>query len=735
MTFSLVSSFANLMPSAVVNTISGVLVAADSTIKGAQASDQDERTSDLLGLRRKLTFDSDQMIDIGHMPEPEPELEPHTSIETDKFYEITAPPPEAKLSSLACSYVDGFTAGVSLARKITRLSKDVNTPQIRLPADIPPCASRDEVHMLGFAAGREAVMSVSVKRADLALNEIASLQEKIQQAHDKLRLGLRSVGVTGLESAETAAGHVSNTTLSVWERLGLTKHWLKGAFSATVNSLGFSTIALALPSVTGGSLFAKTAAAYLVGRVVSDFSDSVKDGAGKSLITDVQEALKSLFSEHSHLITQEKLRQSMVERINLVCLEREALVSAIQLEMSRIDKVIKALQPSTNLPLDEFLSAKPAEDTPLPLQTPDDPPTAHAPSPDKLESLRATFRVVLNILSEQLTRLSRFFSDLPHYFLPTNTFQNEATFLEEYKEPLSVLAKLPPSNSSLYNKDDHVWSMSKEGIKKKDMGQASEEPRRLFYIGENLVKIIKEADTPTIGAVLVPPPQSSGSWVVPAHLSLARAMGTYFSMLASQSDDAPALGGVIRNQDGSISVDDPRGDLYGFLMSMPSAYTDSMAGLPYGQATCRLTLDDPTSGFPGGACSMQFEQALKLGADGKPMVDGNGSFVTELQVRFLSKQPNPVYNPLGNERTVLRDMDMISIATEQEAAESEQADAAPDVGSVQTLDRLLERQEELAARLEQETALLEASLCQLGGIEYHWNLPKPNVTRPTSSTA
>lgn len=649
---------------------------------------------------------------------------PHTPLEIDKTNKAVASPVEKELQEFASNYRAGCAAGVALALACIPGSQKAATDHVRWPKDVGPFASRDDAYQQGLAAGAQAVLKVSTKRSDQALEQADSLIGKIHEAENKLRLGLRALNVTGLESTTTDAGYVTSTTLSNRDRLDLAKHWAKGAFAATVSSVGAGTVALALPAVTGGSAFATGAAAYVIGRVVGQLPELLKNNAAMSLIKSAQENLVPLLDDLRHLVTQEKLRQTMVERICLISFEREAAVNAIQLELSQVSKAIESLPRTLESNEDGGSSLMPS----MPVDRP-----AHPPSPAKLESVRVTLRAFLNSISESFSQFFRFLSDLPLYFVPADAPQDETAFLEDNKAPLKVLST--PSRSSLYSSDDHVRMMRREGIKKENMGQASEEPRRLFHIGENLVRIIKDANTPTVGAVLVADSQSSGSWVVPAHLSLAHAMGTYFSMVASEAGDVPARGGVTRNQDGSLSVDDPRGELYGFLMSMPSAYTGSMVGLPHGQATCRLTLDDPGKKFPGGARSMQFEQSLKLDADGEPVVDVNGNVVTELQIRFTSNQPNPVYAPLANESRLLRDLQMISIATEQEAAESVQTNAAPYAGSAQSLDRLLQRQEELTERLKRETALLEAGTLQVGALQYHWDLPKPDVSPPAPSRA
>lgn len=636
------------------------------------------------------------------------------------------------------SYKAGFMNGVVFAKMMIPGCKDADLSQIRFKKDRSEGEGGENASMArGYMAGVQAVIAVSTSKSDLTLDRVVAFLAEIKEESQKLNLQLQRLNSSGLKASDQEAGSLSETTLSMWDNLTRYGHQLKGAFSATVDTVGTGTLAVALPTVTsiatapmgwtptgiGINTVATGAGAYLVMSALRDFPELATNKAAVSIVESTIAKVEPLFEKLGKLLSQEKARQTTAERIALTSLERAATVDALQRELNQVSEAIETSAP-TALSLDEFYESDEAGGKTMPQPATVGDGKEGSQTLSKTESIKLIFDAIFASIAESFASLTKLLSDLPNVFerarQQSDAAQNEATFTAAYKSALDLLAA--PAKDSGVTPDELVRVMRMAGISKDEMGEKSVDLKRQLCMGENLMRIIQESEDATFGTVVVPGNETSDSYALPASLTLARALGSYFSM-AAQDPGEDSGGQVVRNQDGSLSVEDPSGQLYNFLMGVPSAYTGSMAGLKRGETNASLIIDDHSMGFPGGASSMQFEHALKVGTDGKPVVDASGDFVSELRVRFLDKQPQPMFTPLLNEGKMLRSLYMTSIAEEQEASELEQDSVSSEDYSGWDLDRLLQRENELLGKLEHETALLQIDQNRISALKY-WEHPE-----------
>ncbi len=645
-------------------------------------------------------------------------------------------------------YIQGWITGYTFANAFLSQSKDFDASQMLVPKYDEKLDENNSLTnlKLGFEAAIREVLRVSIKESDRTLDSITSLFAQINAKTDQLNRDLANLANETITPQSGEAGKLNESAETMGAQFNYFKNRMMGGFQAIISTTGQLAVATIIPTASsylpvsfGVKAFSGLAGAYLGMDALNNFPSLANDHAALKTVNDFQKKVDPLFQKLNQLISQEKLRQTLSERIALTSHERDARVDAIQQDLdnlgNQIDKVIGEKTPS----LEEFLGdTEPDAGSDGSPVTPGDVKEGTQPPPGP-NFIRRGFAAVFSSIFEAFSRLSSLLSELPLISSrdTSRDVNEENEFRKAFKTPLNALARA--SEYSAYNTDSHVRALVKEGVDPKNMGEVRKEQKREFHIGENLTETIKSSNSGAFGVVVVTDelsrdPKNKDSvadqYAVPASLTLARSMGTYFSMLAPSPGDA-SKNGVMRNPDGSLSIDDPEGKLYNFLLAVPSAYTATMVGSSRREAHARLTIDDPTRSFPGGASSMQVEVALKHGEDGKPLRDSNGNFITELKVSFLTEQARPVFTPLANESRVLNDVHTQSRA---EALKAEEAEA---IGKTQPgaidytgwdLSRLLQRQDELIAQLEQETALLQIDQNRFMNLQY-WEHPEAQKYR------
>ncbi|WP_116520792.1 hypothetical protein [Achromobacter insuavis] len=488
------------------------------------------------------------------------------------------------------------------------------------------------------AEGAGIAPSQTVSERNLArAGEVAG---KIDLEMAKLNEQLRRMGGDALRVPD--GERLNAPTLSNWDTLSRWNHQVRGAMSAGLTTLGWTTAAVAIPTATsivtspmgwtptgiGLNATAALGGAYLGLTALRDFPELATNRGALSLVESTLQSLQPQFKELDNLIAQEQSRQTATERTLLVSLERAPRMDALQRELAQVDEALKTA------PSDA------AQGTALrhPVALGDG--QARAQTLGLAARAKSAFQSFFGSIARGLSSVGRFLSDLPN--VPGRLLERRAAGKSELaytqgagRAALGLLAS--PRDGGIVRDGVDVRVMQRATDAGASQGLA--DVRRQMHIGENLTQALRANGQPAFGAVAVG--EGIQQVAVTANLTTARAMAWYFAAAAEGGNGQDPA--VTRNADGSLSVADPDRKLYSFLMHAPSAYTGAMAGDSGGEPG-RLTLDDHRRGFPEGARGMQFETAL----------DARGG--AELRVRFVADRAQPVFNPLANEHDVLLSM-------------------------------------------------------------------------------
>ncbi|MPT26709.1 MAG: hypothetical protein E2602_07270 [Achromobacter sp.] len=560
------------------------------------------------------------------------ELEVQGGVETDptpvreEVAQQTQQQQQGILGRLAA--MGGNALGAVTATVTSTASSVMNTVASYLPGGGTPVSG---------SAGVSAGQTVSERN----LARAGEVAVKIDAEMAKLNEQLRRMGGDALRVPD--GERLNAPTLSAWDTLSRWNHQVRGAMSAGLTTLGWTTAAVAIPTATsvitspmgwtptgiGINATATLGGAYLGLTALRDFPELASNRAALSLVESTLQALQPQFQELDNLIAQEQSRQTATERTMLVSLERGARMEALQRELAQVGE---ALQAAPSAPLQGAATRHP-------VALGDG--QARAQTLGLAQRAKSAFQSFFGSIARGLSSVGRFLADLPN--VPGRLLERRAAGKSELayvggagRAALNLLAS--PREGGIVRDGVDVRTMQR-AVDAGGVSQGLAEVRRQMYIGENLTHALRDNDSPAFGAIAV----GTGLQQVAAtaNLTTARAMAWYFAGAADAAErgngQQPA---VTRNTDGSLSVADPDRKLYSFLMHAPSVYTGSMAGEPGGEPG-RLTLDDYRRGFPDGARGMQFETTL----------DAQGA--AELRVRFVADRARPVFTPLANEHGVL----------------------------------------------------------------------------------
>lgn len=580
--------------------------------------------------------------------------------------------------------------GNALGAVTSAASNVVNTVASYLPGRGAPVSGSE-----GVSAGQ------TVSERNLA--RAGEVAVKIDAEMAKLNEQLRRMGGDALRVPD---GERLNTpTLSAWDTLSRWNHQARGAMSAGLTTLGWTTAAVAIPTATsvitsllgwtptgiGINATATLGGAYLGLTALRDFPELASNRAALSLVESTLQALQPQFSELDNLIAQEQSRQTASERTMLVSLERGPRMEALQRELAQVGEALKT---APSAPVQGAATRH---------------PVALGDGQERAQTLglaqraKSAFQSFFGSIARGLTSVGRFLADLPN--VPGRLLEQRAAGKSELayargagRAALNLLSS--PREGGIVRDGVDVRTL-RRAADAGGISQGLDEVRRQMYIGENLTHALRDNASPAFGAIAV----GTGLQQVAAtaNLTTARAMAWYFAGAADAAErgngQEPA---VTRNTDGSLSVADPDRKLYSFLMHAPSVYTGSMVGESSGEPG-RLTLDDYRRGFPDGARGMQFETAL----------DAQGA--AELRIRFVADRARPVFTPLANEHGVL--LTMYQALHSPAQAGERQADF-----SGWSREQLQAHQSSLLAALQRENTLLAGDQQQIHDLR-DWQNP------------
>lgn len=484
------------------------------------------------------------------------------------------------------------------------------------------------------ADGQKTVSERNLARAGEVVGEIDNEMAKLNET-------LRLMG--GDELRVPNGERLNVPTLSTWDTLSRWNHQARGALSAGLTTLGWSTAAVAIPTAAsvitspigwtptgiGINATAVLGGAYLGLSALRDFPELATREGALNAVKGAMEKVAPLFRELDNLIAQERSRQTAGERTMLVSLERAPRMDALQRELAQVGEALKAA------PSDATQGS--ASHHTLALGD----GQARTQTLDLAAPARSAFQSFFGSIARGLSSVGRFLADLPN--VPGRLLERRAAGKSEL-----AYTQGPGSNALNQLASPRAGGIVHLGLVDQVRGGApatgdatreETEMLRQMRIGENLTHALRALDKPAFGAIAVG--EGSQQVAITANLTTARAMAWYFDGAARDGKGQEPT--VTRNADGSLSVADPDRKLYSFLMHAPSVYTGAMIGGTGGEPG-RLTLDDHRRGFPNGARGMQFETSL------------NAQGGTELRVRFIAGQARPVFNPLANEHKLLLSM-------------------------------------------------------------------------------
>lgn len=550
---------------------------------------------------------------------------------------------------------------------------------------------------------------------------IRELTANIELAFAKLNQQL----IEKYQMPELAQGRKAGSVhvpLTFWDDLGRMGHRMYGFGSAGVSTVGQVRVAAAIPSEAGVlpvGITARIAAMawgmWLGLRALADMPDKANAVAALSHVDSELAATKPILDELKSLLERERQREAGGGKIMMVSLERDQRINELEREKQLLSNALARAEVG-GTDVNEFL------EHPIALGS----GKSRAQILSERQFGKSAFQSFFTSISQALSNLVGFLGSLPNIFFGDasrrEAARSEDAYINAYRDAFRALSSRA-ENSGIHVVADPVTRMMQEGYSDEEMERRHAEVGAQLYRGENLLRLIGGNEQIAFGQLTVASENAPDiKYTVPASLSLARDMASYFSLMADKDADDQGFE-VVRNEDRSLTVADPKGQLYSFLMSVPSAYTSGMAGVNGGGALASLTLDDHSAGFPGGARSMRFERALQLDSSGNPVVNEEGGFVSSLRVVFLADQPQPIYAPLANEGLTLRRMAVRKHIAERrglEGALTETEVAAAKEYARMEPDELEDRLQRVTQDLERNRALLQVEQAQFKALQ-NWN--------------
>lgn len=513
--------------------------------------------------------------------------------------------------------------------------------------------------------------TVAVKAQARALAITGQVEQAMaklnQQLHDHYRMPELAI--------PRKAGSI-DVPLEVWDHAVRWGHQALGLGTAGLEAAGWIALTATLqeviaaaPKSTGAHIAATACRIWLGLGALLELPDKANAQAALSHVSSELKKIQPLAAELRELIEHERLRHMGESRMLLISMEREQHIQVLAREITQVENALAAQDSSLEIGESREPSAT-LGDGRVSQQIRDRAENSRS----AFQSFFSSFLSGLASIGRAVSRAGVFLAGLPDLFSRESSGQElerresarleavraEKFYAGEYSNALSALSSRR-EGSRIDLLDDPLIRMEQEGYGAEEKLLRRGEVTRQLHRGENLARIVGGSEEFIFRKVKVTsigtPPVNHA---IPSSVLLARDLASYFSLMASKphTNAAGVEVAVVRNGDGSLTVDDRNGHFFSFLMSVPSAYGDHMAGLKSGQPAGGMTIDDHSAGFPGSARSMRFERVLALGHDGGPALDDNGQAIFQLRVKFLAEQPRPVYAPLVNEHKLMADMAM-----------------------------------------------------------------------------
>ncbi len=526
----------------------------------------------------------------------------------------------AWMRSIGGSMVEASTQAFVSRYHLEDFAHDADEPasQDLAPRAQATVSSRDAAAPL--TAAQTSKMSIAQLEGEVAeavrglilylngLNNTALVKQLDQELH-ALHLGgvaaFTREGAQALRSTEDAAKQQATWTDSLrGYAQAIKSSAVKLGAAAALPSLG-NLLAGVTDSVVG-SLGIRTAAhcaaTYLAVDTVSKFPELKDDATFKSCLERAKVGLTALTQKLDALKSQESMRQDFGDRVVLVSKERQQFIRGLKLEKGAIEKALAEVDKTPSVGTGE----------------------ARKEVLKEAAAAHSAFHAFFLSIGRGVGRAIMWVPNMIYDFVVRRgAAQKEQGYSQCYAPELNQLAKWDEATQG--DKDQGIV----RALVRADYAESERDShfgfvKRQLYTGMNLAQALRNSDGMAIGYVKI------ATTALPASLTLARALAWYVAVEGEE--------GVSGHPNGSHTVADPDGQLYNFLMSVPSAYTDSMVGLGGDhKRSASLFINDHGAGFPEGASCMQFDHARNSETGAR-----------ELRVQFLKDLPAPVFAPLKN---------------------------------------------------------------------------------------
>ncbi|CAM3960529.1 hypothetical protein [Bordetella muralis] len=399
---------------------------------------------------------------------------------------------------------------------------------------------------------------------------------------------------------------------------------LRGAAAAATSAMGRGAVAAGLPYVAGltGNLFAQAAAllggGYLGLTTVRDLPDQARQNAVNLAIRDAMQAVEERQRKLQPLVQHEAMRKNAMDRIVTVAAERRQRVQALE---TRLETLTAAMHRASAVPVTtpyanaagRCMDSVNMGDGAQRQQSLSTLASAQQAFQELFTTVNASLSNAIGYgLSSASQTIHRVIA-IPGALLDRYTaYRAEIAYQNGEGRSLIQTLSVPSEGASIVN----VSYRNSQNQYREACGFAppQAEVRNQLHIGQNIARALVISDDPTPGSVVFS--GASGPKTVTSNLTTTRALAWYLDAAADHPKDIArdaAAPTVRRLPDNSLSIDDPQGHFYQFLMQAPTAYTVSMVDATEQHGTLEpglFQLHDYYAGFPRGSRGVQFERTV-----------------------------------------------------------------------------------------------------------------------------
>ena len=389
---------------------------------------------------------------------------------------------------------------------------------------------------------------------------------------------------------------------------------------------------------------------------IVDLPEKIRENTAHRLIHHAKRHIDSMASRHERLLNIEVARQAATERIATVMAEHSERILTIASELDAlIEADVRVLLPPESglvtpgvMPTSNQLSARTASASPA-VPTDANTLSPHAPAPETAAAitnsklspqrpsswlptwLAATSRLpagvvstiqqplaaALNTVGTSLSRLSETIgtgvATMENIRDRNAIAQAEYAYLKgDGKALVQALAVHTDQNANniITRHIMDIRAQNKYRLACPERAPNLNAVRRQLYMGQHIVRALAVRHAARPGTVSCQ--TGTRNIMVPANLTTIRALLWYVDTAADTPfpNKAPPLPTVLRLADGSLSLEDPQGRFYDFLMQAQTAYTPRMVTPNAANEAGVFRLHDHHPGFPGGGWGVQFARRL-----------------------------------------------------------------------------------------------------------------------------